>query len=188
MPHNFPSTTRKINTTIAEEQHSPLQMGTCSHSTADGKHAPSNLHEEGLAPAEAAAWCFLCAVVFCGGFKGQNGIEPASTKGCVTGKWHQTFAGDATCRYCSLQYDSPDFVTWSSSLPWRWLLKSHPHAACNSLTSVHLVLQGTLKRINPYCFLTHKILWLISDLLTFSFAFKVYCTFMIWPVDCKIHI
>lgn len=189
VPHNIPSTTRKINITIC----SPLQKGKRSRSVADGKRAQWNLHEA-QAHAEAVAWHFPCtapgatAVVFGRDFKGQNATQPELTKCCVAGKWHQTFAGDAAWHHCSLQYDSPGSVTWSSSLPVRWLLKSHPHPACNSLTSAHLVLQGTLNRINPCCFLTHTILWLISDLLTFSFSLKVYSIFMTWPADCKIHI
>lgn len=45
MPHNIPRTTCKINTTIAEEQHSLLQKGKRSCSAADGKSAWQNLHE-----------------------------------------------------------------------------------------------------------------------------------------------
>lgn len=55
MPRSIPSATRKINTTIAGEQHSLFQKRKRSCSAADGKCAWLDLHQE---QAEAALWPF----------------------------------------------------------------------------------------------------------------------------------
>lgn len=145
MPHSIPSTTHKINTTIAGEQHSLFLKGRRSCSAAHGKCAWLDLCQE---QAEAVLWPFLCD---CAGiWQGFLRMKcPSPTRSCVPGKGHQAVAAGIIVLFSmpaqNFGCDLPPFPAW-------WLPKSHPHwvwTVWNSLTSVHLVSQDTLKRIKP---------------------------------------
>lgn len=191
MPHNIPSTTRKINTTIAGEQHSLFQKRKHSRSAADGKCAQSNLHEA-QADAEAVAFSLHCPRCYCCGVRQRfqrTKCHRASTNKVLC-HWEMTpdicrwrclaslFASVWQPRFCDVVFLPPCEGTAEKPSP-RSVQLSDLCPPC---------LAGYLGKKKTCCFLTRKILRLISDLLTFSFPFKVYSTSMTWPADCKIHI
>lgn len=169
MPHSIPSTTHKINTTIAGEQHSLFQKGRHSCSAAHGKCAWLDLCQE---QAEAVLWPFLCD---------RAGIRQGflRMKCPITNQelcpWERT-PGSCRWHHCSLQYASPDFWMWSSPLSCMVTAQEPSPLSVNSVKLSDLrppCLAGHLEKNKTCCSLTCKILWLISDLLTFSLSFKI---------------
>lgn len=157
MPHSIPGATPKINTTIAGEQCSLFQKRKRGCSAADGKCAWVDLHQE---KQRQCCGCSQCP----------HWHTAAISKDEVTLSQHQpgaVFLLLAPLFSSAWQFRIWDiiFLSCPRAIPMFQSVKlSDLRPPCPA---------GHLEKNKTCCSLTCKILWLTSELVTFSFSFRI---------------